>query len=87
MYSITITVALLHATACYYLASVNVMLPVATDNPVTWCVSQSAMQLCCAKMAKWVEVLFGVESLGDQCPYGNRECGETFTHCKVQEHC
>jgi len=41
------------------------MLLIATDVPLGWYISQPMMQLCCAKMAAQIEVLFGAEAVGD----------------------
>jgi len=37
-----------------------------TDDLVVWFISQSVVQLCCAKAAGWIKVLFGMETLGAQ---------------------
>jgi len=39
--------------------------PIATDNPLAWCVSLPVTWLLCTKTAKRIEVLFGVENLED----------------------
>jgi len=39
------------------------MRPIATHDPVVWCVSQSVARLHCTKTAERIEVLFGVETL------------------------
>jgi len=41
------------------------MWPIATDDPVARSVCLSVTRLRCAKTAKKMEVLFGVETLGD----------------------
>jgi len=40
------------------------MRPIATDDPVAWCVSVT--RLCCAKTAKRIKILFGVGTLVGQ---------------------
>jgi len=37
------------------------MRPIATDNRLVWCVSQSVARLRCAKTAERIEVVFGTE--------------------------
>jgi len=63
--------ALFRCTA--YVSSVNHFSPhrmhemqtIATDGPITWCLSLFVMSLCPAKKAEHIEVLFGVETLWD----------------------
>jgi len=66
----------LHAlhTACYssyWLHQMRSMWPyskqpIATCDPVVWCVSLFTTWLCCAKTADWIEVLYGLDILWAQ---------------------
>jgi len=37
-----------------------------TDGPIAWCVGQFVTCLFPAKMAEWIKVLFGLETLGGE---------------------
>jgi len=63
------------------------MQPIATDDPVAWCVSLFATLLSWAKTAERIEVLFVVETspkthtVVDGGPYSEgRRVGENFAH-------
>jgi len=57
--------------------------PIAIDDPVAWCVSWSVclsvVWLRCAKTAKWINVLFGVKTVGDQSQIVLNESSDTFS--------
>jgi len=50
-----------HATG----TSTCIVRPIATDDPIAWSIWLSVTRLGWAKMAKRIEFLFGMESLGD----------------------